>query len=311
MNYVPIRVSTLRGDEKILFDLYVALGERFVHYAREGSSFEGERLSRLKKKRVKKMFILDAHENSYQEYIQKNLNLAFDGSKEKPVETRAEIAQGICESTVEEVLDHPENEVAYNSARDIASKYVKLLIEENSAITKVLSIENTEKSLAHHGVTVATLAIGLAQKLGITDQGVLQHLTMGSYLHDLGHSEADTGFGKDLNTMAPDQKQLYLAHPRIGAELAQGKKHFHQEVIDIIMQHEEREDGSGFPLGLGSNKINKLAKIVGVCNTWDHLVTFEGFPVAEAAKKMTLEYLGKYPLDHIQALQAIATLKAK
>lgn len=305
MNYVPIRVSTLRGDEKILFDLYVSLGERFVHYARQGSSFEGDRLGRLKKKKVKKMFILEEQESSYQDYVQKNLDMAFDKSKGKSVESRAEIAQGMCEASVEEVLENPQDEVSYNAARNVASKYVKLLIEENSAITTILSIENSAKSLAHHGVTVATLAIGLAQKLGIEDPNLLQHLTMGSYLHDLGHSEADTGFGKKLTEMDTKQKELYLSHPRLGAELAQDKKHFDQEVIDIIMQHEEMEDGSGYPLGLAGSKINRLAKIVGICNTWDQLVTFQSLPVADATKKMMMEFLGKYPLDHIKALQSL------
>ena len=58
MDYTTIRVSTLRGDQKINFDAYLKIGEKMVLYVRQGDSFEGDRLKRLKEKKLKKMFIL-------------------------------------------------------------------------------------------------------------------------------------------------------------------------------------------------------------------------------------------------------------
>lgn len=51
MEYTPVRVSTLRGDQKIDFDLYVKLPTKYIHYAREGSQFNKERIIRLKEKK--------------------------------------------------------------------------------------------------------------------------------------------------------------------------------------------------------------------------------------------------------------------
>lgn len=49
-DYLPIRVSTLRGDLQISFDTYVLINQKYILFCRKGDSFEGERLSRLKKK---------------------------------------------------------------------------------------------------------------------------------------------------------------------------------------------------------------------------------------------------------------------
>ena len=52
MDYVSIRVSTLRGDQKIDFNAYIKINEKMVLYLRRGDSFEGERLLRLKEKKL-------------------------------------------------------------------------------------------------------------------------------------------------------------------------------------------------------------------------------------------------------------------
>ena len=97
----------------------------------------------------------------------------------------------------------------------------------------------------------------------------------------------------------------YIEHPRVGAEEVKEKKHFDAQVIHIIMQHEETSDGKGFPQKLNQVKIDRLALICGTANAYDRLVTFEKIPAKEAAKKMMVEKMGKYPLDHLQALQSV------
>jgi hypothetical protein len=45
--FTSVRVSTLRGDLRIPFDVYVKVAGKFILYCRSGSSFEGVRLERL------------------------------------------------------------------------------------------------------------------------------------------------------------------------------------------------------------------------------------------------------------------------
>ena len=51
MSYISIRVNTLGGVHKIGFDVYVFLDGKYLHYLRQGDSFEGVRLERLKAKK--------------------------------------------------------------------------------------------------------------------------------------------------------------------------------------------------------------------------------------------------------------------
>lgn len=304
MDYVSIRVSTLRGDQKIDFNAYLKINDKMVLYLRRGDSFEGDRLKRLKDKKLRKMFILNEEENNYLSYLQKNIEVAYDNSTDKDIKTRAEIIQGAQQSNTEEVFENPENVHSYNTAKDAAGKYVNFIMGNTQALGAIMNIENSDKNIAHHGVTVATLSIALAQKLGITDSKKTQLLTLGGLLHDYGHHNTNLNVNQPLATMNPEDRALWNKHPTDGAARVQDKKHFDQAVINIIGQHEETINGAG-PRGMREKEMDPLAVLVSSANAIDRLITFEGVPKGDAAKKMMLDYVGKYPLQHIQLLNEI------
>ena len=92
--FLPIRVSTLRGDLKIPFNAYVQVAGKHIMYCREGDSFEGYRLNRLRDKKIKKLFIALEQESLYRQYVQTSIDLAYDVKSRVPLETRAEVVLG-------------------------------------------------------------------------------------------------------------------------------------------------------------------------------------------------------------------------
>ncbi len=302
MEFISIRVSTLRGDQKITFDAYIKINDKMLLYLRRGDSFEGSRLQKLKEKKLKKMFIDPTDEGRYREYMQKNIELAYDNTSNRNIQTRAEIVQGQLQSNVEDVFENPELAEAYLNAKDAATKYVQFLITNSKALQAVMSIQNDDRSIAHHGVSVATLSVALAQKLGVTDTKNMQLLTLGAFLHDFGHHDSPIYPRKKTSEMNPDEVMLYQAHAAGGALKVQNKQHFDQLVLRIINEHEECADGSGYPRALTEKQIDPSSMIVSTCNVMDKLISFEGLSKDEATKKLMLDWVGKYPLAHIQNL---------
>lgn len=304
MDYVSIRVSTLRGDQKIDFNAYVKINDKMILYLRRGDSFEGDRLQRLKDKKLRKMYILTDEENTYRSYLQKNIEMAYDNSSNKDIQTRAEIIQGSQQSNTEEVFDNPDNVESYNYCKDAAGKYVNFIMSNAQATQTIMNMENTDKNIAHHGVTVSTLSIALAQKLGISDPKKTQLLTLGALLHDYGHHNSPLNLNQPLDKMSAEDKKIWNQHPHDGAQKVHDKKHFDQTVINIIAQHEETINGAG-PKGMREKEMDPLSVIVSSANAMDRLITFEGVPKAEAAKKLMIDHVGKHPLQHLQMLNDI------
>ena len=303
MDYVPIRVATLRGDQAIDFDAFLKINDKFILYLRKGDSFEGQRLTRLKSKKLKKMFILPESEESYREYLKRNIEMAYDKENGKPLAGRAEIIQGDQQSSTEAVMENPEDEVVYGEAKDSADRFVNFLSSEDpDSFNVIMNIENVDQNIAHHGVTVSTLAIALARKLNITDPKMLQMLSLGAMLHDFEHFHSGISVARPLDKFTPEELKIYKTHPMAGGAKVQDKKHFDKTVINIIVQHEEYIDGKGYPQGLTESKMDPLAVIVSTCNALDRLMTFEKVPKKEAVKQLMLTGVGKYPLNHIQHL---------
>lgn len=302
MSFVPIRVSTLRGDLKIEFDTYVKINDKHILYLRRGDSFEGPRLQRLKEKKLKKMFIRDEDEGNYRSYLSQNIDTAYEGGSNKSLATRCEIIQGAQQANAEAVMEIPDDIEAYTIAKDDSARFVKFLTTEDKALGHILAQENLDKNIAHHGVTVATLATGIAKKLGRFDMKQMQMLSLGSLIHDIEHFYSAVDIARSRLKLTPEELTYYESHPTEGARRLSEKKHIDSQVIKIISQHEEYIDGSGFPVGLKESQMDGLAIVASTANALDRLMTFEGVPKKDAVKTLTIKHVGCHPLEHIQIL---------
>lgn len=306
MSHLPIRVNTLRGDQKIDFDVYIKIDDRMLLYLRRGDSFEGQRLIRLKSKKLKKMFILEEEEGLYRSYVQRNIDISYDDKGGKSLGTRVEIIHGQQQAAAEAVFEHPESAEHYQIAKDGTSKYVNFLLANEQAIPAFFQIENTDKSLSHHGVNVSTLAIGLAKKLKMEDARTIQMMSLGALLHDVGHHDSGLAFHRPIDSFSPQEIAEYQTHPEQGGLRIQDKKHFDQLVLNIIAQHEECIDGSGYPKKLKESEMDPTVVIVSSCNAFDRYISFDGLNRFDASKKMMIDRVGRHPLTHIQLLADLA-----
>jgi putative nucleotidyltransferase with HDIG domain len=305
MSHTSIRVSTLRGDQKIDFNVFIKIDEKYIMYLREGDSFEGVRLKRLKEKRLKKMFILSEDEEKYRKYLQQNIESAYDPKSGKSLENRAEIIQGAQQANAEEVMDNPGDQFAYEQAKAGVERFFHFLETEHAAIQHILKLENLDQNIAHHGVMVATLAQSVARQIGFQDGKQLQLVGLGALLHDIEHFHSSVKVAQPLTAMSPEELKLYKDHPRLGAERVQDKKHFDVLVVKIIMQHEEKNDGKGFPEGLTENQLDPAVLLVACANYADRLVTFEGVPRVDAARQLMMNGVGSYPLEYLKAMSQV------
>lgn len=301
MNYISVRTSTLRGEQKINFNTYIKINEKMILYLRQGDSFEGPRLKRLIEKKLRKMFILKDDESEYQKYLKTNIESAYDMDSEIDLDTRAEIIQGAQQSNVEDIFEDPSSQESYQKIKDDAGKYVEFILNNSEATNAMLNVENFDKNYAHHGVTVSTFAVTLAKKVAKFDEKQMELLAIGALLHDFGHSLQPVNLNQKVSEMSAEEQNLWHTHTLVGAKAARERNLFDKTVINIINQHEEKVDGSG-PLGLDLKNQDPLAALVASANKADRLLTFEGYSRAEVIKKLVSEETAFHPLPHMQSL---------
>jgi putative nucleotidyltransferase with HDIG domain len=139
-----------------------------------------------------------------------------------------------------------------------------------------------------HSLNVATLAMMLAKELKMCEMDV-QHIGMGSLFHDIGKKEIPDRVSNKVEPLTRSEATLMQQHCVYGETI--GKKlGLPQPVIDIIVQHHEYMDGSGYPRMLKGDKISPLARVVAIVNAYDnhchHPVHAESLSPSEALSYM-------------------------
>lgn len=127
-----------------------------------------------------------------------------------------------------------------------------------------LTIEKRDPYTAGHQERVAHLACAMARTMSLPDEQV-KGLEMASHIHDIGKIRVPSEILSKPGQLSDIEFELIKTHPRIGYEILRPID-FPWPVAEIIYQHHEKLDGSGYPRGLAGNEILLEAKILSVAD---------------------------------------------
>jgi putative two-component system response regulator len=122
-----------------------------------------------------------------------------------------------------------------------------------------------------HCDRVAKYALRLAEMAGFSGD-ILRDIRYGSWLHDCGKIGVPEAVLNSASFLSEDEMELVRKHPLWGAEVARQAR-MSETVVNIILHHHERFDGSGYPAGLKGEKIPVEARIVAIADVFDALYT--------------------------------------
>ena len=121
--------------------------------------------------------------------------------------------------------------------------------------------------LAFHQARVAVLAIRVGANIGLPRRELVD-LGVAGCLIDVGLWQAPDGFVRRLDVLSADEQEQYRAHARASAELLRRWGAPRPAIVEVVLQHHEREQGQGFPRGLQHDAIHPHAKILGLVDTY-------------------------------------------
>lgn len=162
--------------------------------------------------------------------------------------------------------------------------------EEDAIGSIAQAIELKDPYTRGHCDRVAEFATTLAIKIGLSEDRV-KHVRYGGWLHDcgkIGVPEAVLNFPGSLDDYG---MKLIHRHPLWGAEIAR-QAGLPTEVVNTILYHHEKYDGSGYPYGLKAEEITLEARIVTIADVFDSLRTRRPYRAActsEEVREIMLE----------------------
>ncbi len=147
---------------------------------------------------------------------------------------------------------------------DLAGSLAESFFYASQILGKI--VETTERYYdGSHSRFVAEKSAQVASDIGMNDADAMT-IKIAAQLHDIGKvGLPETCLFKFPGEMADSENTIYSRHPELGYNILQEHPNF-GEIAEIILQHHEKLDGSGFPRFLTKGSIHIGAKIIGVVN---------------------------------------------
>jgi PAS domain S-box-containing protein/putative nucleotidyltransferase with HDIG domain len=130
--------------------------------------------------------------------------------------------------------------------------------------TLASAVEMRDPYTAGHQRRVTILACAIAEEMGLTEEQ-FDGLRLAGLIHDIGKITVPIEILNKPGRISENEFNIIKTHPQAGYNLLR-EIEFPWPVAQIVLQHHERLDGSGYPQGLKDGKIMLEAKILGVAD---------------------------------------------
>lgn len=124
----------------------------------------------------------------------------------------------------------------------------------------------------YHGINVSIYAMLLAKWLNLSERQV-KDVTLAGILHDLGKARIPEAILNKKGALLPEEYEKVKEHSVLGYNIVKSNPQLSKAIIKVVLMHHEREDGSGYPLGVTGDKLNLYTKIIAVADVYDAMTS--------------------------------------
>jgi HD-GYP domain-containing protein (c-di-GMP phosphodiesterase class II) len=133
------------------------------------------------------------------------------------------------------------------------------------------ALDLRDNDTAGHSRRVTLYSLAIATRLNFAPDE-LKQLERGAYLHDIGKIGIPDSILLKPGKLTPEEMAVMQTHARIGYELM-SRVAFLSSASQIVLTHQERYDGTGYPQGLRGTQIPMGARVFAIADTMDAMMS--------------------------------------
>ncbi len=166
-------------------------------------------------------------------------------------------------------LDTASKEVVAE-AHQFIGELVRTLIADKDVVVHLMNTEEGMENIFYHALNVTVLGLLLGREWGL-DADSLRKLGLGLIFHDLGKQRIPKKILRKNQSLTLAELKLVQFHTQYGVEIINARvPSFPPESLEIIRNHHEALDGTGYPDRLIGSEVPHLVRLASVVNTYDN-----------------------------------------
>ena len=180
-------------------------------------------------------------------------------------------------------------------------KLKNMLFKTVEALSKAMEVR--DPYTAGHQRRVAQLACAIADEMGLSVE-MIEAIRVAALLHDMGKLSIPAEILTKPTKLSEIEFEIMKAHSEIGYKILK-QVNFPGQVAEIVLQHHERQDGSGYPQGLKGNEILLEARILAVADVVEAMSSHRPYRpalgIGKALEEISRNKGIKYDADVVDA----------
>ncbi len=184
-------------------------------------------------------------------------------------------------------------------SKEAVADLVDMILREPETAGYLLNITFHDFYTYTHSVNVGILSIMVSKEIfKNSDAHDMHELGAGFFLHDIGKTKVPPEIINKPGRLTDDEMFKMRTHPYQGYKILEKANQLSEECKIIVMQHHEREDGTGYPRRLRLDEIHPYGKIGCISDVFDALTAERSYKQAltpyEALKLMKEQMINHF-----------------
>jgi HD-GYP domain-containing protein (c-di-GMP phosphodiesterase class II) len=298
--YTGVEIHSFVPGKNVIFDVFIKLGSnKYLKILHAGDQFLADRFNKYRDEKKVSHFYINTNDRS--KLVQWNNFVIEKFAASNKVEAEKKV--GLLKTTSEKMLEglyldglKPQ---MVDQARTLCQNTYKTIEKEKNIYKLLRQFQDMDPNAYSHSFNVSLFAGMICKQFEWNSQTIFETFTMASLLHDIGKTKLPPELmSKKLHEMTKEEEALWRTHPQLSVDILETSSMITQPVKQIILQHHEASDGSGFPFGVRDSNILTSSKILIFVNDFVDLITekkinpIEGVRIVLGNKDLTKKYNG-------------------
>lgn len=265
-----IDINQIQKGSRLARSIYNSFGHLLL---REGTIVTDEFIQSLKKMGYYTLYIEDG--------------LIDDIIIEEAISLETRTQAVFCVHKVMDDIKHGKT-IKVSAVKNIVAKIIDELLSNKDFVYTLSDIRSHDDYTFYHSVNVTVISLIIGTSLHY-NKNQLAELGLGAILHDIGKTKINTNIINKPTKLSAEEFEEVKKHAWFGFDILRKKPEIKLTSAHVALQHHERFDGTGYPLGIKSKKIIEYARIAAIADVFDALSNDRCY-----RKKMPLTYIYTY-----------------
>ncbi|MFT7003332.1 MAG: HD-GYP domain-containing protein (c-di-GMP phosphodiesterase class II) [Sulfurimonas sp.] len=269
-SFTPVDKRFLHLGDKLNFNLYIPNKHTQMSLFLQSNTVIDKQYNE-KLQKIEQLFTSMLEKTKYDDFLEINIQNILD-DKLLTLEEKTNIIYETSGELTNSLYSNPSALKNAKLSKNIVSPILQSILYNEHTISSYIQIIKYDYYTHTHSLNVSIYALCLGAELNLSKDRLIK-LGRSALLHDLGKSKIESNIVNKVDSLTDHEYAHMKKHSSFGYDIAKEIGIVDKEILDGILHHHEKLNGTGYPEGLKNEEIKLFPRIIAICDVFDAMTT--------------------------------------